>query len=164
MPTLRYWDAVAGAWTPLPVRSSPEVHVGTSAPAYRGNMSLWLDTDDTIPHTQIDAFEISGPYTSAGWVTRVLSWKADVLVVWSATCFSTVGAFNGCALAVDGSAKSHAGYYFNQVHSHKQVSATVLLPAMTPGPHTWGIYNEYYATADGNDRAHISLVAKPVIE
>lgn len=160
MATLKYWDAVAATWKPLPIGSAPEVHVGPNVLGY--SELLWVDTDEVAPRTQLDAFELVGPWTSAAWATRLLPWRADVLVVWSATCFTTLLGVNGCALAVDGSARSHAQYYFNQTSSHKEVAATVVLRNMAAGNHTWGIYNEFSATSDAGDRAHISLVAEPI--
>lgn len=158
MPTLKYWDAVASAWRPLPLGPAPEVGVGPGPP--ENNEVLWVDTDDVVARTQLDAFELVGPWYQ--YATRLLPWKADVLVVWSASCYATVPGINGCALAVDGVAKDHAQYYFNEASSHKLVESRVVLRGMAAGNHTWGIYKEYYATSDTGDYAHISLVAEPV--
>jgi hypothetical protein len=159
MPTLNYWDAVANAWVRLPVGPTNEIGVSTDPP---DGEIMWVDTDNTSARTWVDAWEPVGPWTSAAWVTRTIPWKADVLVTWCATCYATVGGINGCALAVDGVARSHANYYFNEANTHKHVSASIVLPAMTAGPHTFGIYQEYYAQSDSNDHGHISLVAEPV--
>lgn len=159
MATLKWWNAIANRWEPLPLTPSHEVHVGPSVPEF--NQVMWADPDEPEPRTLLDAFELVGPWYQ--YVTRLLPWKADVLVVWSATCYTPVlGGNNGCALAVDGVAKDHANYYFNEANSHKLVESRVVLRGMVPGNHTWGIYKEFYATSDGGDLAHISLVAEPV--
>jgi hypothetical protein len=159
MPTLKYWDAVAAAWVRLPTGPTNEVGVGAGPP---DGEIMWADTDDTTTRTLLlDAWEPVGPWPSAA-VTRTLPFKADVLAVWVATVWTTVPGLTGCALMVDGSARSHAQYYFNTTVTHRQVSASVILRAMAPGPHTWAIAQEFYGASDTNDHAHISLVAEPV--
>lgn len=158
MPSLKWWNAVTNAWEPLPLTPSHEVHVGPSVPNFE--QVMWVDTDDTAPRTLLDAFPLNGPWYQ--YVTRLLPFKADVEVVWSATGYATVPGINGCALAVDGVAKDHAQYYFNEASSHKLVESRIVLRGMAAGNHTWGIYQEYYTTSDTGDWAYISLVAEPV--
>jgi hypothetical protein len=133
----------------------PEVWVGTAAPTPRNSLVVWVDTDEPWG-TRLEFLELVGPWPRSASVT--CPFKADVLVVWSASWYAPSPGLTYAQLLLDGVGQNGwAGGYFNEASSHKERNGSVVLRGLAAGAHTWGITPQGNVASDGNDRAHINF-------
>jgi hypothetical protein len=154
MAVLRYWDG--SKWVDLAGGTPPEVWVGSSAPSPRTAELLWVDTAAATPGVRVERQGGYGPWPVDYTVN--VPFKADVLVVVTATVFATASGMNGPRLLLDGTVAVWGDYFFNEPNSHKLCSIMACHRGVSAGNHVWRIDHGYAATtSDANDRSQLAF-------
>lgn len=139
-----------------------EVNVSLAGPSPRVGELLWVDTDEATG-TYLRNEWGPGPWPQS-YVVNV-PYKADVLVVVSATCYSNALGMCGVKLQLDGvDWPRYADLYFNEASSHKTLMLVACYRGVSAGNHTWTLAPAFGSTlSDNNDRSHLAftMVAVP---
>lgn len=99
------------------------------------------------------AFQM-GPWAVGTTVTVNVPFKADVVMVCTASCFGGTG-MCGMYPYWDGAAQPYyMDQYFNEPSSHKTVASTNVMRGVAAGNHTVSLGHLANTSSDSNDRAH----------
>jgi hypothetical protein len=123
-----------------------------------------FDLQWAVGRVWITAVGASGPYPlGGGGIGITLPFKADVLVVFHASCYVTATGMNGLAPMWDGANMAlWADSFWNVASQHMWVGTPNILRAQAAGNHTLNVNLYANATSDANDRCRFGVTAVEV--